>query len=214
MRLVVCVAGTFAGNAAWCEDPSHPFQRALTAAGLVNFRHPSNNLPFRWSTRLAGLPFMSKREWYQAADELIEFIEPLLDYDLNFIGHSHGGQPVIIAADKLRGKRKFRTFTSVATPRRHDLPAESAATNITYWQHLLDQTRDLTATLRTHLPRAMGGVGDGEIDLERRFLIPGVINIGIPEVGHSALMNAEGVHWWKDAGFFDPINAPQFGDPI
>lgn len=209
MRKLILVAGTDEGNPAWIEDPLHPFQRTLRAEGLEVARSTLTGLPYRWSTKLAGLPFMSTLVWSASGDELIAFAEEFSYDDLNFFALSHGGQVVIEAVSKMT--RRARTITTIGTPRRHDMPAEKAAANVAFWQHVLDRDHDKMATLPRRMMHklTLGAIGDGTLSLERRFILPNcpnVLNVAIPGIGHSdSLQKPEPMAKLVASGVFERI---------
>lgn len=205
---VVLVAGTWHAYADWITNPNHPFQQMLKREGFVNVLNPLTRQNFVWSGRLSGLPFIGCGEWKRAARQLCEFIEPLSYGDLNFIAHSHGGQVVINAAAQMLGKRRFRTITTISTPRRHDMPARDAVANCAYWQHVFDAKRDWIATMRKRL----GGLGDWNISADRSFSdVPGVVNIPVPSINHSRLFGGM-IEPWFTYRILDGIRGPHRGD--
>jgi hypothetical protein len=157
-------------------------------------------MPFGWPSGMSGLPFIGRGLWPRWGAACAGFAREFSSEwgGVNLFGHSHGGQICIEAAVflwRVYGIR-VRTMTTYSTPRRKDVPGEKAAETVGYWQHLHDTKIDWTATLR----KKLGQVGDGDISIERRFLIPGVANYGVPGIGHSdALNRPELFHHW------DPI---------
>lgn len=210
-RKVLLVAGTHAGNPPWIEDPTHPFQMMLTREGLETARSPITGLPYRWHTKVAGVPGHPATIWEEEAEDLIGFA---LETDCwDWIMHSHGGQVGIFAARALartefnnvtrRDGRpaEIRTFTTIATPVRADVPAREAVPAIRYWQHLCDADRDWIATLkRTPGLRGLGQLFDRHFSTRRTFDIPGVVNKQLKGISHSKLVNLEGIDRWTRDG--------------
>jgi hypothetical protein len=205
---LIIVSGTGSGIAPWAEDPLHPFQRLLASEDIEVARHPVTGLPFRWSTKLSGLPFIGRDEWPRASYELEEFIEPFPFRDLNFLGHSHGGQPIIIMAARLLGKRQLRTNCTLATPVRADVPTFQAACNFRYWQHLYDPKRDWIATLK----KSLGQLADGDWSLQRSYKVAGIINRPIDGMRHSRMLDDRSLNQWHERGIFSPIRSYFIGD--
>lgn len=195
---VILIAGTWAGNPTWIENSSGPFQQALAKEGFETAR--VDGVPFRWSTKLGGIPFFHRNVWNEATEQLRAFAQHFAYDDLNFIAHSHGGQLAIkLAASGF----PMRTLTTIATPRRHDIPAEAAVKNIGLWQHVFDNNEDHMASMH-HVKRSLGALFDGSLDRERRFLIPGVINVGFDGIGHSEILEGR-VRFLQDALVFASI---------
>lgn len=202
---VILVAGTWEGNPAWIEDVHDPFQGFLYENNFQPLRHPYDNLPFRWSTKLGGIPMLNRGIWEREGERLARWAEVFTYEFLNFIALSHGGQLVINMAAKFL-KREVRSVTTVGTPARADVPAKEAVRNITYWQHILDRYKDSTGMAR---PRRLAGeLFDGKISLERKFLLPGVVNISVPGIRHSDIIrDPSKFHLWVDEGWLDAIRS-------
>lgn len=192
------IAGTHSQQDGWVVDNHDPFTLMMHANKFVPLRR-ADGLAWNWSTQLQGLWFLTgSKVWYRTAVDLAQFLQDVPYEARNLIAHSHGGQPAIIAA--AFGLR-LRTLTTVGTPRRRDVPAEQARPNIGYWQHIHDQGRDWIATLRR-----LGQIGDGTFSRERRFLIPGVTNIGVKGIGHSAVLrDPEAIKMWETQGWLEAI---------
>lgn len=139
---------------------------------------------YDWSGKLNGTFWTGEGEWRREADRVEEILTPIPVAKRILFTHSHGGQIAIILA--ARGFR-FRTLTTFATPYRPNLGPDEAAKYIGFWQHVYDPERDVIATLPRRLAArfGLGGIGGGGRFGERRFMIPGVLNVGIPEARHS-----------------------------
>lgn len=190
------IAGTWGyDSASWAYDDESPWASMMRTAGFTPIR-ATDGRPFRWTTQLDGLKFWGKRyDWEAGADALAYFLEPVPYEHRNLIAHSHGGQVALFLA---ASKVPIRTLTTIGTPRRYDVPAESAKPFIRFWQHIYDQQRDWTAW--------WGQVGDKHWSNDRRFLIPGVVNHGLPDISHSKVLNDPTCFrfWWED-GWQDAI---------
>jgi hypothetical protein len=197
------IAGTWGQDDGWVIDNADPFTCELARYGLEPLRRIDGTPLFNWPAKLSGLPFLRRKYWQQWGLTLGHTLIRLPYIDRNLIAHSHGGQLAIIAA---ANGVKIRTLTTIATPRRKDVPAEIAVNNIGYWQHVFDPKKDWTATVGHRIRRTLGQLGDGDVSLERRFLIPGIQNIGIPKVSHSNLFHDPTMlHWLADAALIDGI---------
>lgn len=210
---IICVAGTWAANPPWIEDPCHPFQQMLARAGVQVARSPRTGEPFRWPTGLSGLPFVGRDLWPTWGKALLDFAREFPYEDRNVLAHSHGGQVAIyalalgapIGLSQTPAPVRFRTLTTVGTPVRADVPAVQAATNVRYWQHIIDKDRDWIATVKRHLPRQLGGVGDNAL-LGREFRIPGVNNILATDIDHSdVLTDPEDIELWASQHWLEGI---------
>ena len=201
MTCYLPVNGTWAADDGWVNDPRDPFALFMASQQFHPIRTGLGK-PWTWSGRLNGFLFSWwQNDWKEAADSL-EFMLTQVEYEhRNIIAHSHGGQPAILLA--ARGFA-IRSLTTMATPRRHDIPAEEAVHHIGMWQHVYDSKRDFTATLRR-----MGGIGDGKLSTERRFLIPGVTNVGIGNISHSKMLHDPVCFTlWLEHGLLDRIRMP------
>jgi pimeloyl-ACP methyl ester carboxylesterase len=211
---IIGVAGTWDDQPAWIEDPAGPFQVMLAGEGFEIARSTKTGLPFRWSTKLSGLPFVNRGEWQRAGDELFAFLHEFPYEDRNIIAHSHGGQVALFAAAS-DPAMQIRTLTTVGTPVRKDVPALDARKHIDYWQHISDLERDWTATMRRTIARSMGQVGDGDLSFERRFLIPGVINIQLADISHSKVLRDPAyIPYWLRGLWLEAIRTRGGLDPI
>jgi hypothetical protein len=189
----LCVAGTGGWFHPWCHDPLSAFVKELEKLGGKPILDESGNL-YRWSGKLNGTFWTGEREWHEEACRLEGILKAYPVKDRILFCHSHGGQiPIILAS---RGFH-LRTLTTFATPYRPNLQPDLAAKYIGFWQHVYDPNWDLIATLR----RKLGGIGGGDF-WERRFLIPGVLNVAIPGIRHSRVftthleeMKQAGVLW-------------------
>lgn len=194
------LAGTHSRTDGWVIDDGDPFTLMMRRNRFVPIRQADGS-PWNWSTKLQGLFWTGTKDWYRYAVLLAAFLETIPYADRNLIAHSHGGQLPLIAASS--GTR-IRTLTTVGTPRRKDIPAQHALPQIGFWQHIYDMDRDVIATMKHHL--GLGQVGDGAISFERRFLLPGVVNIGVKDIGHSSVLR-DAVHMrkWETDGWLDAI---------
>jgi hypothetical protein len=204
---LIIAAGTWDGwDPPWIMDPQSPFRQIMRAEGFELALSPRTGMPFRWDSKLGGVPFLNRRLWTFWGHMLMEFADDFVYDDLNFLGLSHGGNIVIEAVAHLAPWRGVRTITTVGTPRRTDVPIDEAARNTAYWQHIISKEIDWTATLRRQLPYSLGGLGDGDPSLERRILHPNVENKLTPHIGHSAVVKkGEYVHHWRDELWFEAI---------
>lgn len=183
----LCIAGTFGRIHDWAHNLNSPFQTALRELGGEPIRQRDGEL-YTWSGALNGLFWTGQRDWEREADVICELLATVPYEDRIIFAHSHGGQIPIIASS--RNGFRFRTLTTIATPYRPNLHPDVAAMRIGFWQHVYDPQKDTTATvprrptLRERL--GLGGLGGGG-KLERRFMIPGIINVGIPGARHSGV---------------------------
>src|SRR5687767_10108417 len=121
-RPIICVGGTGNPYPDWIVNPESGFRRLLSEYDLYPAIDVLTGKPFAWSGKLGGLWFWRRRLWERESDELdrVALAQP----EVNFIGHSHGGQLIIHASKKLAAHgRRVRTITTISTPRRSDVPA-------------------------------------------------------------------------------------------
>lgn len=194
------LAGTHAGLAKWAFDPNHPFQQLLRARNFYPIGIP-------WETKLGGIPLINRGLWRKEAEKRVISLIREMDVkeeDLNFLEHSHGGNVFLWVAALLRGEKRIRTNTTVATPVRGDVPNVEAAMNILYWQHIYDAKRDWIATVKRY---GLGSLGDWNFKIERQFKIPGVDNKPLLDIGHSDCLGEDPVElqWW-DTGLLEAIH--------
>jgi hypothetical protein len=198
MTFYVPVNGTWAADDGWVTSLNDPFSIFMASQHFHPVRLPEDT-PWTWSGRLNGFLFSRWQQDWQEASESLGLMLGALPYEhRNLIAHSHGGAVAVLLA--ARGF-PIRSLTTIGTPRRFDIHAEEAANHIGLWQHVYDSKRDWTATLRR-----LGGIGDGKVSTERRFLIPGVLNVGIGNISHSKmLLDPECFHLWIEHGLLDRI---------
>lgn len=207
MQRITLLAGTWENNPEWIENPAHPFQVMLQSQGFQTARSTAGT-PFRWLTKVGGLPLVNRGIWEDTALDLLSFCEGFPYRDLNFLGFSHGGQPAIIAIGKLAEKGvRVRSLVTVGTPVRADVPARQAAGNVDCWLHIIDRDFDRMALHRKMLHRTLAGqIFDGSLSQERRFLLPGVENILVPGIGHGhVLHDAELIPLWISEGWMETL---------
>src|SRR5687767_3651267 len=121
------VAGTHAKDDPWVVDDCSPFNEMMCENGFLPIRRKDGSA-WNWTTNLQGLWFFTgTRDWRRAAVDLADFLGAVPYRHRNVIAHSHGGQPVIIAAaDGL----ELRSLTTIGTPVRKNLPAAEAVKRI------------------------------------------------------------------------------------
>lgn len=174
----MCLAGTGGRIHTWAHDPLSPFQQELHDLGGEPITNRFGEL-YTWSGKLNGTFWTGDDEWHREADVVEAWLRDVPLADRILFAHSHGGQiPIILA----RRGFKIRTLTTFATPYRPNLGPEEAAQHIGFWQHVYDPEKDWIASTKRRL--GLGGIGGGGWP-ERRFMIPGVINVAIPEIRHS-----------------------------
>lgn len=197
MTRYIPVTGTGAEHE-W-HKPQSLLALYLLRQDMVPLTQPDGSPLFTWAGSLYGLWWQGAQGWRREAERLALALVAVPYEDRNVIGHSHGGNLVLFAAAH---GIKIRTLTTIGTPRRNDVPSRAASQHIEHWQHVHDQDRDWIATMR----RQLGQLGDWTVRTERRFLIPGVVNIGLKGIGHSALLSEPAqFHRWKDDGLLDGI---------
>lgn len=180
------IGGTHAWNDGWWKDADHPFAKMMADHGFTPIR-ARDGRPFRWSFALDGL-LGKDRDWQAASDSLAYFLDPVPFEDRNLVCHSHGGNVALICA---ASHVQIRTLTTVGTPHRQEVDAVLAKQFIGFWQHIYDLKRDFWQWL--------GQIGPGQIDFERRFLVPGVVNDGLCHIRHSKVLDDPACfHYWDD----------------
>ena len=187
MKTLILVQGTWRG--AWAE-PKSPLRLYLASLGFRCVLFPG------WSGDADGIPSLTdapgNADWMAGGYALRFFISALrLPFeDLNFLVHSHGIAPVIYQAvlpetDGGLGPIPIRSLISVSSPPRDDLQKLSKQAidtgMIGYHHHVHAIGWDFWA-------RA-GQLFDGKrfgwhLDWETAHS-----NAGIPDVGHSKLLN-------------------------
>lgn len=190
------VTGTGAKHA-WHLDGS-PFVEFMRSEGLEPLRNEYGAPLFQWDGKLHGLWWQGADGWKHEALKLRTALKRVDYEDRNIVAHSHGGQLcTFLAASGF----PIRTLTTIGTPVRSDVPAKEAAKHILYWQHIHDQKRDWMATLKR-----IGALGDWDAKQERRFMVPGVVNIGLKDIGHSDLLSdPASFYMWRDHFLLDGI---------
>ena len=181
----MCIAGTGGRLHDWAHNPQSLFQTAVRKLGGEPILFDGSL--YTWSGKLNGFLWTGENEWRREADRLAELLCSVSYEDRIIFTHSHGGQIAIILAS--HGFR-IRTLTNIATPFRPNLDPMTASKYVGFWQHIYDPEKDVTATVPrppTLLERlGLGGLRGGG-KFERRFLIPGVLNVGIPGARHSGV---------------------------
>lgn len=190
------IAGTWAWNDAWCMRDDSPFALMMAREGFAPLR-AQDGRRFRWSTALDGL-FGDDRHWLAGTDALYYFLQTVPLEHRNFIAHSHGGQlPLHLASQGVQ----IRSLITVGTPKRADVDSEAAAKNIGTWLHIYDLKRDWIQWL--------GQVGDKQLNAERSFRIPRVVNHPLTGIGHSKILRDERfLHYWTANGWLDVLRTP------
>jgi hypothetical protein len=196
----VPVAGTWGASDGWVCSDADPFTTYARYQARLLPRRRADGQPWNWSGKLGGLFWTDPSTWQEPAEDLATFLGSLPYAERNLLAASHGGQIAQIASTIVR----IRTLTTVGTPVRYDV--RRFLPNIGYWQHIYDRRWDLIGTVKKRL----GKIGDEHLDLERRFLLPGVVNYGIDNIGHIDLLTIEDhFHYWKDYCWFDAMrNGP------
>jgi hypothetical protein len=193
----VPVCGTWGSADGWVVDDSDAFTLyARYNAGLFP-RRQFDGSPWNWP---GSLTVFSTAIWKEHGTRLAEFLLTLPYIERNVLAVSHGGQLAQYASLIV----PIRTLTTLGTPVRADVPRN--ASNIGYWQHVYDRRWDFMGTLR----KGIGKIGDGQLDLERRFLLPGVVNYGLDDIGHyDVVTKREHFHLWMDNHWFEAMrNGP------
>jgi hypothetical protein len=184
-RRYVAVAGTHGWDGGeptaddwWC--PTSPFAQFLANNGHLPLELTR---PFIWSTALAGVPTWQfwKRpkptHWEAAAWALIYYAD---NAPINVISHSHGLQVVMMAA---KFWLKIGTLIDVCGPVRGDMmdTYRAGLLNIGTWVHVHSDGSDLI--------QLAGAWFDGHLGPVRAVAIEGVVNVPLPGVGHTRLLN-------------------------
>jgi hypothetical protein len=206
-------AGTHHATEGWViGDPTDPFTFMMLENGFEPIRAEDGSPFLAWDGSLTGLfPWEREKAWHVGADRAEKFLSGLPIRDRNLIGHSHGGQPIVIMAS--RGF-PINTATTVGTPRRKDLDADAAVKYIGMWQHIYDADKDWIATLSHEVKQALparvrqtlGGIGDFRRS-DRSFSdVPGVRRYPIKGISHSKLFReAEHLPKWRELGWLQNI---------
>jgi hypothetical protein len=212
---VVLVAGTWGDRGSstageWWQGGS-AFVAFLEASGVPVL---SAAEPFRWSTRLGGLPGRWRlTDWEVAGWNLRQYCRATGARRL--VTHSHGLQPALCAA---AAGLELDVLVSVAGPPRGDMAAIAVAARprIRTWVQviaagadwadwtavggtLFDSVLDLVNVER----RAIWYAGRGR---DRRVLVAADSTIEIPKVGHSRLVRDPAVfECWRRYGLIDVL---------
>jgi pimeloyl-ACP methyl ester carboxylesterase len=193
------VAGTWGYDGD--PDPSewwHPYSPWANFMAGRNIFHLDPDEPFVWDGAIDGLnwPWSTSRQknlgWMAAATQLKRWLKTVPVCDRNIVAHSHGGQVALYCAMSLPINR----LVTVSTPVRAEMDAvaRAAVCNIAGgWWHLHGDWKDRW--------QIFGGLMDGACRIERRFLIPGVVNMGFPGIGHTDLLcNPDRFPLWEREG--------------
>jgi hypothetical protein len=200
---VVLVGGTWAYDGLPAPKewyvPGSPFCDYLQSQEVVC---ADPKTPFVWDGMVDGIPSLpwtfsaaSKHLiWRAAGANLARYLRDVPLKSRNLIAHSHGGQVALYAAQSIAINR----LVTVSTPVREDMRQVAISSKRAMargWWHLYSPGW-------TDRMQILGDLFDGALRVERRFLIAGVQNVGIPGgVGHSRLLNDPGVFgWWETSG--------------
>lgn len=192
------VAGTDHPDDPWVVDSESPHTRFMRRNGFEPLRR-SDGQPWKWRATMQGLWWQGIKVWKEDAESFANFMAMRPYWARIAFGHSHGGQLPIIACAK---GLKLRALVTIGTPVRFDVDAEAAVKNIGTWVHVYDVDKDKIQSLR----RTLGQLGDWRVSFERRFLLPGVQNIGLHGIDHSLMVRDESTfHHWVDDGILDVV---------
>lgn len=187
--------------------------------------HPMAPASFEWNGRLNGtdwkwillelIPFVKQdprqkfEGWIEGAIDAIRYFTPYPVDERIVIAHSHGLQPILIAAAL---GLNIHGLVSVGSPVRHDVMAwvkqeyhTDPREHIRWWEHVYDLNSDLIGSARPtpNVPtpqRLGGGLGDGVISIDR-YQPWADLNTTVAGIDHSELVfNADKMHFWEDAG--------------
>jgi hypothetical protein len=200
-RGVICVHGTWGADFEntsdqWWEYGS-PFCLYLGKAG---FNTVVCDEEFQWSGNADGLARLWPWNWFRTPEQrtwkaggrALGYYLKGIDYaDRNILAHSHGGQVALLAA--ARGV-KMRRLITIGTPVRKDMQGtvEKARPNIHRWLHIIDPRDDDI--------QIYGGIGDGELGVNRLFTHADVI--GTMAGGHSSILNdPKRFDLWRSRGW-------------
>ena len=192
MTSVLLVQGTHAWGRSTAEqwwEASSPFARFLSSQQLELL---GGDRPFIWDTDLDGVGWFHGRgkrhiNWEAAGLCLYAYLKPPLnasdDYvplaDRNLIGHSHAMQVIAYAC---AAGLKINRLITIGSPVRKDMRDVYAAArpNVARWLHVHSDRSDRIQWL--------GTLFDGHVGVVRRQPFADV-NLGIPQVSHSRLLN-------------------------
>lgn len=161
----------------WREDS--PFSFWMHRQGYMHMRP---DFPF-WSTALDGWWGSGHRTWKFGAQNLAGFLATLPYEHRNVISLSHGGNVTAIALANY--DLEVASWISVTTPVRKDMQEvyETAIPKVGTFTHVYAKGwRDRFQLL--------GSLMDGTLRYKRTINVASsdVLNIGIPEIGHSSLV--------------------------
>lgn len=190
------VAGTGGYRAPWVKEDSD-FCRMMTSADfhslLVGGRH------YGWSGRFDGADG-DNSEWESFAQSLYFYARDLAYVDLNFFGHSHGGNIILLLA---ASGFRIRSLTTIGTPIRPEINLAKAEDNIGFHQHIMDDRFDAWGFL--------GGWRLGRFDLLRKRSMPDprVLNIPVHGISHTkVLTDPKHISKWITEGWLANIVTP------
>jgi hypothetical protein len=202
---VLLVQGTHAWGRTdalqWWECKS-AFCRFLASEGCTILGEAR---PFVWDTDLDGVGIFGRARrhlnWKAASHALHAYLRnPLADADYvpikdrNIIAHSHGMQVVAYAC---REGLQINRLLTLGSPVRKDMMAvyKAARPNIACWRHVHSDKSDRI--------QWFGTLFDGQLGIVRQQPLADV-NVGIPNVAHSRLLNDPTVFpLWRDTGLLD-----------
>lgn len=167
-----------------------PFCEFLKAEGFEIIGAPPDE-PYFWDTDLDGVGLFGRARrhasWIDAGDKLALYVRHLMRArrirlaDVNIIAHSHGLQPVAYAC--ARFGLEINSLLSISSPPRADLRETylAALPRIRRWRHVYSDGGDRLQWL--------GTLFDGHRGIVRKINLPGVLNVHVPRVAHSRLLN-------------------------
>lgn len=163
------------------------FDLMLRAEGFA----PALEQPFIWSGDLDGLPpFFAGNDFEAGIDNLVFYLATLPREDRNVIGHSHGGGIAVRTAKIL----PINNLITIGTPARKEVREAGrlalASGHLTSWTHVFDKTWDWWGFL--------GSIGDASFRLSRAMDIPGMEDLKLPGIGHTALLSDRHPEIWRD----------------
>lgn len=214
MTPYVAVHGTWSG--AWGKKPEEywwwrgPWMRYML---LQEFAPARADDPYRWSGdvngvagvlhRFLGRPPAQPTDWLAAGDSFRWYCAGLSG-PLIVFAHSHGMNPVIIAAAHETRPIRIRTLVTIGSPVRADMleVAKAARPNIGFWLHLYDSKFDDWGSF--------GQFGDGQIEWwwspSSRMHPCADMNVAVEDIGHSGLLYEESQFFlWTTRGWLDLI---------
>ena len=190
---LIAVPGTHAwrgpdGAGDWYHpgSPVLAYLASIPPPGTIALADPAH--PFVWSTDLGGaLPFTDTdlAVWLAAGENLYQYgAQPRCEQqrlppeETVILSHSHGLQPVLVAAAK---GLQIHTFVDVAGPVRKDMRAiaEAARPQIRRWVHIHAGHRDRMQWL--------GELWDGHLGVVREHPLADE-NVSVPQADHSEVL--------------------------